>query len=253
MTNLEFDEPVNTILLDIEGTTTPIDFVHQVLFPYARHHLRDYLTRHFSDPDVQSDLASLRAEHAADAAQQFNPPAPTPPAWNDGEGLLESAVAYLHWLMDRDRKSTPLKSLQGKIWEEGYRAGELKSVVFEDVPRALERWRGRNRRVCIYSSGSVLAQKLLFAHTTAGDLSSLIDGYFDTTIGAKKEAASYRRIAEALRVSPAEIVFVSDVAAELNAANAAGLQTLLSVRPENPPQNQPGGGKWVTTFDELLP
>ncbi len=248
MTTTQLDEPVNAILLDIEGTTTPIDFVYQALFPYARRRLGDYLTQHLSAADVQADLAGLRAERETDVGKGLDPP-----MWEDGEGMLESAVAYLQWLMDRDRKSTPLKSLQGKIWEEGYRAGELKSIMFDDVPRALERWRGQNKRVCIYSSGSVLAQKLLFAHTSSGDLTGLIDGYFDTTIGAKNAAASYQRIAETLMVNPPEILFISDSAAELEAATSAGLQALHSVRPGNPSQNPLSVGKWVTTFDEVFP
>ncbi len=148
MTTTSLNEPISAILLDIEGTTTPIAFVHQVLFPYARHHVRAFLTRHLSEAEVQSDLAGLGAEQKADVAQGLNPPvlaAESPGA------MLEPLVAYIHWLMDQDRKSTPLKSLQGKIWEAGYRGGELKSEVFADVPPALQRWHRQNRRVCIYS------------------------------------------------------------------------------------------------------
>ena len=132
--------------------------------------------------------------------------------------------------MDRDRKSTGLKSLQGRIWEGGFRAGALRAHVYPDVRPALERWRGQGRRVAIFSSGSVLAQRLLFAHTTEGDLTPMIDGYFDTTTGPKREAASYARIAAALGAPPAAVMFVSDVAAELDAARAAGLRTALCVR-----------------------
>lgn len=248
MTISEFAAPVRVILLDIEGTTTPLDFVQQTLFPYARRRLRAYLTAHGADAEVQAELASLRAEHAADVRAQLHPP-----AWPDGAQALDGAVAYLDYLMDGDRKSTPLKSLQGKIWAAGYQAGELQSVVFEDVPGALQRWRAQQRRIYIYSSGSVLAQRLLFAHTAAGDLTSLIDGYFDTGIGGKKEATSYARIAQALQADPAEILFISDVAAELEAARAAGLQTLLSLRPGNPAPNQLGGSRAATTFDNVLP
>lgn len=248
MTISQFAAPVQVILLDIEGTTTPLDFVQQTLFPYARRRLRAYLTERGSDPQVQAELANLRAEHAADVREQLHPP-----PWPDGAQALDGAVAYLDYLMESDRKSTPLKSLQGKIWAAGYQAGELQSVVFEDVPGALQRWRNQQRRIYIYSSGSVLAQRLLFAHTAAGDLTSLIDGYFDTSIGGKKEAASYGRIAQALQVNPAEMLFISDVSAELEAAHHAGLQTLLSLRPGNPAQDQLGGGRVVTTFDEVLP
>jgi enolase-phosphatase E1 len=250
MTVIPCKAPAQAVLLDIEGTTTPIDFVTQTLFPYARRHVKSFLTRRLLQDDVRTDLNGLCAEQAADLNSGLNPPQirDDPP-----ETLIESAVTYIHWLMDRDRKSTPLKSLQGKIWEEGYQQGELKSQVFPDTPRALERWRGQNRRVFIYSSGSVLAQKLLFAHTSAGDLTRLIDGYFDTLIGAKKEGESYRRIAETLRIQPAEIVFISDVAAELDAARSAGLQTVLAVRPGNLPQALAGQHISVTTFDEIFP
>jgi enolase-phosphatase E1 len=219
-------------LLDIEGTTTPIDFVYKTLFPFARARVKDYLSRNWDAPEVQADLAQLRAERSADLSQGLNPPA------LEGESsseLIESAVAYIHWLMDRDRKSTPLKAIQGRIWQEGYSAGELFSEVFDDVPPAFARWRRQNKLICIYSSGSALAQKLLFAHTAAGDLTGHIYRYFDTTIGHKIEAGSYQRIAEELRLAPAEIVFISDVIAELDAARAAGMKTILATRPGNRP------------------
>ncbi len=214
------------ILLDIEGTTTPIDFVYQVLFPFARTHVGDFLSRHWMT--VQEDLAELRREQTADTARGLEPP-----VINEAP---ESVVAYVHWLMDQDRKSTPLKSLQGRIWEEGYRSGELLSQVFDDVPPAIKRWHQQGKRVCIYSSGSVLAQKLLFGFTEAGDLTPLLSDYFDTAVGAKQETESYRRIAAALQLPPPEILFVSDVVAELDAARAAGMQTILSLRPGNRPQ-----------------
>lgn len=249
MIALNINEPVKAILLDIEGTTTPIDFVYQVLFPYAHHHFRDYLIRHLSNDEVQSDIKSLRNEHTADVVQGHDPPVLDA---NSTESLIETSVAYVHWLMDQDRKSTPLKSLQGKIWEAGYRAGELKSDLFADVPRSMKRWNGQNRRVCIYSSGSALAQRLLFAHTEYGDLTSLIDGYFDTRIGMKQEASSYQRIAEALQIASSEMLFISDVTAELAAARTAGAQTLLAIRPGNKLQPHADLYSQVTTFDAIF-
>jgi enolase-phosphatase E1 len=150
--------------------------------------------------------------------------------------------------MDQDRKSTPLKSLQGKIWEEGYRSGELRSQVFDDVPPAFERWNKEQKLVCIYSSGSVLAQKLLFAYTNAGDLTKYIFNYFDTTIGSKVESGSYLAIAGRLGLPPAEIVFASDVVAELDAAHAAGLRTVCVVRPGNRPIEHPILHHTITSF-----
>jgi enolase-phosphatase E1 len=172
---------IRAILLDIEGTTTPIEFVQQVLFPYARLRLHDYLQQHADDPGVRADLALLRAEHAAES-----PRAPDLPPW--------SPEAYVYWLMDRDRKSTGLKALQGRIWEAGYRAGELqgKGEVYPDVRPALARWHDAGTTIAIFSSGSVQAQRNLFANTTAGDLTPFLSGYFDTTTGPKRAAASYR-------------------------------------------------------------
>jgi enolase-phosphatase E1 len=240
--------PVQIVLLDIEGTTTPIAFVYDVLFPYARKHLTAFLNAHATDHDVQSDINGFIEENARDAAQGL-----APPAIQDQHkaGAIVSVAAYAEWLMDQDRKSTPLKSLQGRIWEAGYKAGELNSQVFADVPPAFARWRDERRDICIYSSGSVLAQKLLFSHTEAGDLTRFIRDYFDTNTGAKREAGSYRRIAASLNCAPSAILFISDVTAELDAAREAGLQTLLCVRPGNPSQ-PPSPHRQITTFDDIL-
>ena len=158
---------MQTILLDIEGTTTPVAFVYEVLFPYARRGVQEFLEQHWRNNNVRADLERLRREHAADASQ--NPP---PPVWQDKspEAQVQSAVAYVHWLMDRDSKSTGLKSLQGKIWEAGYRNSELCGQVYADVAPAFARWSKQNKQISIFSSGSVLAQKLLFSATPAGDL-----------------------------------------------------------------------------------
>lgn len=248
MTAAHFTIPVRVVLLDIEGTTTPIDFVHNVLFPYARARAQTYLTAHQSNADGQSDIASLITERAADVERGLEPP---PLDERSNEARLETLAAYVHWLMDQDRKSTPLKSLQGKIWEAGYQAGDLLAPVFEDVQRAFVHWRAQQRDICIYSSGSRLAQQLLFAHTDAGDLSVHIRDYFDTRIGAKRDAESYRRIAAALNSEPSDIVFVSDVTAELDAAQAAGMQTLLCVRAGNPAQPA-AAHPVIHTFDGVL-
>ena len=243
---VNLNEPsASLILLDIEGTTTPIDFVYKTLFPFARSRVKDYLGGAWDEPEVQTDLEQLRAERAADAAQGLDPPA------IECESLterLESTVAYIHWLMDRDRKSTPLKAIQGRIWREGYESGELLGEVFDDVPPAFARWRRQNKLICIYSSGSALAQKLLFAHTTAGDLTQYICRYFDTTVGHKIEADSYRRIAEELRLTPADTIFISDAVAELDAARAAGMKTILALRPGNRPVEPPLAHPAVTSF-----
>lgn len=237
-------ENVRCVLLDIEGTTTPIDFVHDLLFSYARTQVRSFLTRNFAAEDVRADIVALHEEHAADVRAEL-----APPALNTTD--VESIAAYVEWLIALDRKSTGLKSLQGKIWREGYRSGELKAQVFGDVAAAMERWHDAGLRIAIFSSGSVLAQQLLFAHTEAGDLMRFIDEYFDTKIGKKGEAESYRRIAKALSLTPHEILFVSDVVDELEAAKAAGVRPLLSLRPGNAPQSEPERFRAIQSFNEI--
>jgi enolase-phosphatase E1 len=250
MTASLLDLNASAILLDIEGTTTPLRFVYDVLFPYARSHCRSFLAEHLSSPDVVADVAGLRDEHAEDARKGLNPPELQE---SKPEAQLDSLVAYIHWLMDQDRKTTPLKSLQGKIWEDGYRTGRLRGEVFKDVPPAFERWRGQGREVQIFSSGSVLAQKLLFAHTTVGDLTAFIRSYFDTGVGAKTEPLSYRRIAVECGRLPSQILFVSDVTRELDAAATAGMPTLLCVRPGNLPQPETTAHSVVHTFESIFP
>lgn len=244
------EERIKVLLLDIEGTTTPIDFVYKVLFPYARAHFEEYLSKHLQSPELQADLAALLELNGEDLRRGLDPPRLEASV----ETLsLKDVVAYLEWLMDRDSKASPLKSIQGKIWEAGYNSGDLRSELFEDVPRSFNRWREQGRSICIYSSGSVLAQKLLFARTQFGDLTPSIDHYFDTNMGAKKESDSYRRIANEVGVAPDEIVFVSDVVDELKAAAASGLQTRVCIRPGNYPQPDAGSYFTVHSFDELLP
>jgi enolase-phosphatase E1 len=219
------------ILLDIEGTTTPISFVYDVLFPFARNHLSAYLPR--------TDLTDLRQEYDEDVRKGMQPP-----AWTEG------AIRYVEWLMDQDRKSTALKKLQGEIWRAGYDKGELHGEVFADVPTALERWHRQNIDVRIFSSGSILAQRMIFSTTRAGDLTRFLNGYFDTTTGPKNEASSYQLIANEFGLAAADVVFVSDVTRELDAARSAGMKTLLCVRPGNHPQ-PPHTHTTIATFDGL--
>jgi enolase-phosphatase E1 len=223
----------DAVVLDIEGTTTPIDFVHTTLFGYVRERLTGFLDRRDGEPAVAAALAALAAEHAVEA---------------DAARPADAGEAWIHWLMDRDRKSTGLKALQGLIWRDGYRGGELRSAVYDDVAPALECWHRSGLVVAIYSSGSIEAQQLLFAHSERGDLTRWIDRYFDTTTGPKREANSYRRIAEALSLPAARIVFVSDVPAELDACRAAGMTGVLSIRPGNPPA---AGTPAITSFAQL--
>ncbi|MDC3957014.1 acireductone synthase [Polyangium jinanense] len=196
---------VRRIVTDIEGTTTSIAFVTDTLFVHARRALPAFVRTHLGEARVTSALDAARAE----AGQ---------PDLSD-----EAVVAlWLRWI-DEDRKATSLKAIQGMIWEEGYHAGAYRSHVYPDVPGALARWKARGIGLSVFSSGSVLAQRLLFGHTIEGDLSGLFDGWFDTTTGKKADPASYARIAAALDAPPHEVLFLSDVKAELDAARAAGL------------------------------
>ena len=228
---------ITAILLDIEGTTTPISFVHEVLFPFSRNHLTRYLAENSDSSDVSDDLGLLRKEHFEDLNSGNQPPP-----------LIEQ---YVYWLIDQDRKSPALKSLQGKIWAQGYNDGQLHSPVFADVRPATERWVEMGVSVNIFSSGSVLAQKLLFAHTDAGDLTKFIDRYFDTSVGKKNYSEGYQTIAKALSIPAAEILFVSDVIIELNAAAEAGMRTALCLRPGNAPQELPSQHDSIHSFDEI--
>jgi enolase-phosphatase E1 len=234
---------VGAIVLDIEGTTTPIAFVHDELFPFARRHLREHLEVHHGRADVREAIRTLRREWADDVA---------PPPWSDEpDAELSSAAAYVEWLMDRDRKSPGLKLLQGYIWEDGYRSGALRGEVFPDVVPAIVRWRASEIVVAIYSSGSVLAQRLLFAHTPEGDLTPLVNTFFDTEMGAKTSPDSYSRIAAALHFPTERLLFVSDARKELDAARQAGCEVLLCARPGNAAQSAPPGLDMIHGFDEI--
>lgn len=236
-------DAIKAILLDIEGTTTPVDFVFGVLFPFARDHAAPYLASHGQEAPVQADLAQLRQEYEADVAQGLEVP-----SWAAGEPA--AAVPYIQYLIATDRKSTGLKSLQGKLWNQGYAQGSLRSQIYPDVLPALQRWQAAGKALYIFSSGSVQAQKLLFTHTEQGDLTALLSGYFDTTTGPKREAESYRTIAKAIGLPPENILFISDVAAELEAAQAAGMETLFSYRPGNAASEAPGFTR-IEGFDGL--
>ncbi len=230
---------IHGILLDIEGTTTPIQFVHDVLFSYIRQHLEEYLFTNSRNKEVQEILRALKHEHDDDI--RTNSPAP---------GWTAEPVAYLNWLMDEDRKSTALKALQGKIWYDGYRDGKLRGQVFPDVPAALQRWKQQRLDVRIFSSGSELSQRLLFGSTAYGDLTPFLNGYFDTKVGPKIDPGSYRTIAGAFQLPPEKIVFVSDVTKELDAARSSGTLTLLCRRPGNPMQVV-HGHQPISSFDEI--
>jgi enolase-phosphatase E1 len=218
---------VHIILLDIEGTTTPVEFVYQTLFPYASNNRESFLRKYLREPEIVSLIQGLHTKHQANEQQGFQPS-----AWIDesDESRLHSAVAYSQWLMAKDSKCTALKSLQGKIWQEGYAKGELHGQVYADVPPAFKRWRRQKREICIYSSGSILAQQLLFRSIVSGDLTPYIASFFDTSVGAKTETESYRKIAKSLAQNPRYFLFISDAIKEIRAAYDAGMQVILCNR-----------------------
>jgi enolase-phosphatase E1 len=239
---------VRGVVLDIEGTTTPISFVSDVLFPYARAHVRSWLDAHLAAGEGLAVERALALDWETEVERGESPPllgvGPRP----ERVGALE---AFVLWQMDRDRKSPGLKALQGQIWEAGYASGALRGDVYPDVPPSLERWRAAGLRIAIYSSGSVLAQRLLFSTTEHGDLTRYIDAYFDTTVGPKRAAASYQAIASALGIPGSSLLFVSDVVEELTAARTAAFQTVLCVR--EGPAPVPERGDAVRSLAEVIP
>jgi enolase-phosphatase E1 len=222
---------IRGILLDIEGTTSSVSFVYDVMFPFVRRELERYIGVNWGSPKLSAACDQI----ALDAGQDSFA------AWARSSGAEDEAAqrklvaAEVTRLMDGDVKATGLKQLQGLIWESGFASGELQAHVYDDVPPALQSWNQQSIDIRIYSSGSIGAQKLFFGHTIAGNLLPLFSGHYDTTTGPKKEAASYRQIAGDFGMPSGEILFISDVPAELDAARAAGMNTALALRPGNAP------------------
>ena len=216
------------ILLDIEGTTTPIDFVHQTLFPYARARVSGFVSE--NSARLKTEITQLVAEHRDDIeySNGLNPDS------------ANSVADYLKFLIETDRKSTPLKSIQGAM-----------APVYPDVAEAFERWKSDGNMIAIYSSGSVLAQHLIFKYSDQGDLTRFIDRYFDTQVGHKRETESYQRISAELGLDAGSILFISDISEELDAASAAGFETALSLRAGNAVVEGQKHYRAISTFDEL--
>jgi len=228
---------IRAIVTDIEGTTSSIHFVKEVLFPYAAAKLPDYIRAHRDDPDVRAQL-----DAAADEA-------------GIRRDDLDAVIALLlQWIRD-DKKATPLKALQGMVWEAGYRDGDYKAHVYDDAVAALKQWHQDGITLYVYSSGSIYAQQQFFRFSEAGDLTPLFSGYFDTTSGPKREQSSYGVIAKAIGIDPAELLFLSDIVEELDAARAAGFHTCWLVRPEDTTatssQMQHSVHSVVTSFEQI--
>jgi enolase-phosphatase E1 len=246
MTRTENSGSPRIVLLDIEGTTTPPEYVQQIVYPFIRENLRDFLLGHEEDPTIDADIEAMRRQHASEIHGD-----PDLPGWNR-DMPINSTINYVAWLMDRDSRSPALKAIQGRLLVEAYVDGRLRGEVYADVRPALERWARQNRSNCIYSSGSVLEQKLLFANSTAGDLTGFLRAYFDSMVGGKQETDSYRRIADELAAPAKEVLFISDVREELKAARAAGMQTALCSRADGNSRDT-AEDCVIRSLDELFP
>lgn len=226
---------IRVVLTDIEGTTSSISFVHDVLFPYASEHLPGFIRAQYQDnPAVAEQLDSVADQSGV--------------AREDIDGLIRVLQAWIN----EDRKETALKALQGMVWQQGYQQGELKGHIYPDAADYLQRWHDRGLRLFVYSSGSVKAQKLIFGFTTEGDFTPFFSGYFDTRIGGKKEADSYRNILAELGVEASTVLFLSDVEAELEAAEQAGMQTAWLVREGDLPETERFVARDFAEVDTLL-
>lgn len=222
---------IRAILTDIEGTTSSISFVKNVLFPYAREHMAGFIRDHANEPEVAALLRDVSREAGMDLTN-------------------DEAVRQLQQWMDTDKKITALKALQGMIWLKGYSDGDFLGHIYVDAAEKLQHWHSLGYRLYIYSSGSVPAQKLLFGHNEFGDLTRIFSGYFDTRVGNKREKSSYLDIAGETGLQPEEILFLSDIEAELDAAAEAGLATLQLVREEDGTIPSPAH-KQVKSFSEI--
>ncbi|XP_037121187.1 enolase-phosphatase E1 [Syngnathus acus] len=243
------------LLLDIEGTTTPITFVKDILFPYIREHLEDYLSAHWEEDECKQDVHLLKKQIEEDMRQNRACPvhAVDQTVHTDEEKAIREVVSDVLWQMAADRKSTALKRLQGHMWRVAYASGTIKGEIYQDVTPSIRRWRGHSLKVFIYSSGSVEAQKLLFSHSVEGDVLDLFDGHFDTAVGAKVDPKSYKRIAERIGCPPEEITFLTDVTREAKAAEDAGVNTVVVVRPGNTELTDEEAAHYhvITSFGQL--
>lgn len=203
------------ILTDVEGTTTSISFVHDSLFPFAKNKLKEFVYKELNNQEVQSILKQTKETAATESQKLINDE--------------EACELLIEWIKN-DRKHPALKNLQGLIWEEGYRSGVLQGHVYDDVLPALKAWREKGFLMGVYSSGSIKAQHLIFEFSTAGNLRSFFSNNFDTSIGHKREVESYKKISSQLKIPVSEILFLSDIKEELDAAKSAGLHTVQLVR-----------------------
>ncbi|KMQ95005.1 enolase-phosphatase e1 [Lasius niger] len=225
------DETARTVLVDIEGTTTSISFVKETLFPYVRQNLKNYIETKWEDEEFKQDYEKLKEQAKKDEKDKLDGFVAI--TGDKPEEEKDSLLKNVLWQMDNDRKTGALKQLQGHMWREAYKTGAVKAHVYEDVPKALESWKNDGRKIYVYSSGSVEAQKLLFGHSVYGDLLKYFSGFFDTEVGAKQENDSYKNILSKIDEKPSNVVFLTDVVKEAAAAKEAGLSTVIVVREGN--------------------
>ena len=238
-----------SLLLDIEGTTSSIAFVYDIMFPYVRKHVAAFLQQQLQQPAVEAACHAMAEEAGFGEVVAWREAVGGSLPSHDGlPGFLAEQVLRL---MDSDSKATGLKALQGLIWQAGFASGELQSHLYPDVYPAMQGWRDAGIGLNIYSSGSVVAQKLFFGHTPFGDLTPCFTAHFDTAIGSKREAASYTRIAQYLALPAIDILFLSDVVEEIEAALASGMLAVAVVRPGNKPLPEVFRGERISGFDEL--
>ncbi len=222
---------IKAIIMDIEGTTSSISFVHDVLFPYARHQLPQFVRENQHNPDVARQIQNV----CKDVGRSLN---------------IEQVIEQLIQWIDEDQKITSLKLLQGMVWQQGYVDGCFTGHVYSDVPQSLHRWNGRGIELYVYSSGSVAAQRLIFGYSDFGDLTPLFTGYFDTEIGAKREATAYENILKKIQFDAGEVLFLSDTTEELDAASRVGIRTIQLVRDSD--VDAASKHKQVNSFAEVL-
>ncbi|KAG9071410.1 Enolase-phosphatase E1 [Linnemannia hyalina] len=247
--------PYDVVVTDIEGTTTPIVFVKENLFPYITSKLAEFLQRNWASEEMKSAVEALRVQAAKDVADGVADATPIAKesAEVTAEKVQQNVIASIAWQMKADRKIGALKAFQGYMWREGYINGDLKGALYEDVIPAFDHWRAEGKKLYIYSSGSIDAQKLLFGFSEKGDLLHYFSGHYDTTIGLKVNAESYAKIATDIGLSPARILFLSDNIHEIVAAKKAGFQTVITDRPGNAPltTEERNGNIVVKSFLEI--
>ncbi|KAJ1920545.1 enolase-phosphatase E1 [Mycoemilia scoparia] len=224
----------STVILDIEGTTTPISFVHDVMFPYVLNNIHKFLQTNWGQPDLEQCVADLIKQAETDKSNSVDGVVGIDPS-AEKTVLQNQIINNVTWQMAQDRKIAALKNLQGLIWKDGFHNGSLKGIVYNDAFKAITTWKENGKSLYIYSSGSVAAQKLLFGHSNQGDMLENFSGHFDTTVGNKLEAESYVKISNDIGVDPKDILFVSDNLKEIKAAESIGMQVVVSVREGNAP------------------